>query len=88
MKFNRTFLLLFYLLAGIIVGSLLAQLFAGVPALSWLAYYAEIGFDPFTLDLAILNFTFGMRMGINVAQVITISLALFIYSKTAGRIVR
>ncbi len=85
MKLNKTFLFLFYLLAGIVIGNLLSQLLGGIPFLSWLAYYSEIGFDPFTLDLSVITFTFGINMGITVAQIITIGIALVFYRKTAGR---
>ncbi len=85
MKINKTLLLLFYLLAGVVAGNLLAQLLGSVPFLSWLAYYSEIGFDPFTLDLSVINFTFGMNMGITVAQIITIAIALAIFRKTSGK---
>ncbi len=85
MKLNKTLLLLFYLLAGIVAGNLISQLFSGIQILSWLSYYSEIGFSPFTLDLSVITFTFGMNMGITVAQIITISIALILYKKTSGK---
>lgn len=81
MKLKRTFLLLFCLLAGIVAGGMLASVCANVPVLSWLSYYNSIGFDPVTLDLSVLKVTFGLHMGVSVAQIITISLALFLYGK-------
>ncbi|MEG0910191.1 MAG: DUF4321 domain-containing protein [Ruthenibacterium sp.] len=82
MKLKRTFLLLFFLLAGIVSGGMLAKVCAGVPILSWLAYYSAIGFDPVTLDLSVLTLTFGLNMGISVAQIITISIAILCYNRT------
>ena len=84
-KTKRNFLLLFYLLAAIIIGALLASLCANVSFLSWLAYSRSIGFspeNPFVLDLSVLKLTFGFSMGISVAQIITIALAIFLYNKT------
>lgn len=81
MKLKRTFFLLFCLLAGIVSGALLASLCAGVPALAWLAYSSSIGFDPVTFDLNVFQLTFGMRMGVSVAQIITIALAVFVYNR-------
>lgn len=82
MKLKRTFLLLFFLLAGIVAGSLIASLCANVPVLSWLSYHNSIGFDAVTLDLVVFQLTFGMRMGVSVAQILTIALAIFLYNRT------
>lgn len=81
---KRTFLFLFYLLAGIIAGSLLANLCSGIPALSWLAYSNSIGFsagNPAVLNLLIVKITFGFSMTVSVAQIFTVSLAIFLYNK-------
>ncbi len=85
MKLKRNLLLLFFILAGIIIGGMLADLCARVPFLSWLAYARSIGFSPdhpFVLDLSVLKLTFGFSIGVSVAQIITISLAIFLYNKT------
>ncbi len=82
---KRTFLFLFYLLAGILTGSLLASLCRSIPALSWLGYANTIGFAagaPAVLDLIIVKITFGFAMSVSIAQIITISIAMFIYNRT------
>lgn len=82
---KRNFLFLFYLLAGILVGAVIAQACSGVPSLKWLGYSQEIGFspaNPAVLDLNIVRITFGFAMRISLAQVITISLALYLYVKS------
>ena len=81
---KKTFLFLFYLLAGIVTGSLLASLCRSIPALTWLGYTNTIGFaaaNPAVLDLIIFKITFGFSMSISVAQIITISVAMFLYNK-------
>ncbi len=81
---KKTFLFLFYLLAGIITGSLLASLCRSIPALAWLGYTNTIGFsaaNPAVLDLIIVKITFGFAMSVSIAQVITISIAMFLYNK-------
>ncbi len=81
---KKTFLFLFYLLAGIMAGSLLASLCAQVPALSWLAYSNTIGFsanNPAVINLLILKITFGFSMSVSVAQIITISVAMYLYHR-------
>ena len=82
---KKTFLFLFYLLAGIMAGALLANLCAGIPAFSWMAYSNTIGFsanNPAVLNLLIVKITFGFSMTISVAQIITVSLAMFVYNRT------
>ena len=81
---KKTFLFLFYLLAGIIAGSLLANLLVAIPSLSWLGYTRSIGFsasNPAVLDLIIVKITFGFSMSISVAQIITVSLAMYLYDR-------
>ena len=81
---KKDFMFLFYLLAGIIAGSIIANLCTGVGALSWLAYGQTIGFAPnapAVIDLAIIKVTFGFSMSLTVAHIITISLALLLYRR-------
>ena len=50
-------------LAGIVIGSFIAQATAGISALSWLNYGKNFGFTtPFVLDLGILVLTFGLKI--------------------------
>lgn len=84
MKLKRSLFFCFFLLAGIVLGGVAADLCARVPFLGWLSYSRWIGFspeNPLILDLSVLKLTFGFSMGISVAQVITISLAIFLYHK-------
>lgn len=81
---KNTFLFLFYLLAGIITGSLLASLCRSIPALAWLGYTNSIGFsaaNPAVLDLIIVKITFGFVMSVSVAQIITIAIAMYFYNR-------
>lgn len=85
---QRNLLLLFYVLAGIVIGAMLANVCQNVSFLSWLSYYQSIGFNaapPFVLDLSVIKITFGFSMGISVAQIFTIAAALFLYNKTRIR---
>lgn len=82
---KKDFLFLFYLLAGIITGSIIANLCSGVNALSWLSFGQTIGFapnSPAVLDLIIIKITFGFSMSITVAHIITIAAALYLYKKS------
>lgn len=60
MKMKRTLLLWFFILAGIVLGAMLASVCRNVPFLSWLSYYQSIGFNsdaPFVLDLSVVKLT-------------------------------
>lgn len=84
-QFKKDLMFVFYLVAGIVLGALLAHVCTGASFLSWLAYYVSFGIDeanPLVLDLAVLKLTFGLRVGVYVAQIFTIGLALFIYNRT------
>lgn len=78
---KRGLLLCFFLLSGILLGAMIASLCAGVPALSWLAFSKSISFHPM-LDLSVIVLDLNCTMGISVAQIITISLAIFLYGRT------
>ncbi len=85
MKLRRNLLFCFYLLAGVVLGALLANLCSGIQFLQWLCYESNIGFGPVTIDLSIVNFTVGAHMGINVAQIFTVGIALWLYYRVAGK---
>ena len=79
---KKNILLLFFILAGAMVGSLIASAAAGVPMLSWLAYTETIGIptaNPAYLDLAVVRVAFGLEMGLSMAQIGCIILSLFGY---------
>ena len=85
---KRTFLLCFYLAAGIVLGAMLASVCRNVPFLSWLAYSQSIGFNPdapFVLDLSVFRLSFGFTFSVSVAQIFTIGAAIFIYNRSKLR---
>ena len=88
MKMKRTLLLWFFILAGIVLGAMLAAVCKNVSFLSWLSHYQSIGFNadaPFVLDLSVVKLTFGFSMGVSVAQIFTIAAAIFLYNRTSLR---
>lgn len=79
---KNIWILLVFILSGLVVGGLLGKLAAGVPWLWWLAYEQEFGLEtPLILDLNILKLTFGLVLKINVASIIGMVLSIFIYKK-------
>lgn len=81
-KEKNIWILLVFILAGLVVGGLLGKLASGTPALWWLSYEQQFGLEsPLVLDLNILKLTFGLMLNINVASIIGMILAVFIYKK-------
>ncbi len=87
-RWKKNLLLIVFVLSGIILGALLADLAAGVPYLGWLSFGRTVGISPatpFVLDLSVLRLAFALELGINVAQVILVLLGVLAYRKLAGR---
>lgn len=82
MKDKNIWILILFILSGIVVGGLLGELASQVEFLSWLAYGQEFGFSsPIELNLNVIKLTFGLVFKINIASIIGIVLAIFIYKK-------
>lgn len=82
---KRTIAFLFFLLAGIVLGTVLARLCEGVGFLSWLAYTMSVGLatdSPMLLDLIVFKLAFGFTLTVNPAQILCIIVALIVYNKT------
>lgn len=81
-KEKNIWLLLVFLLAGLVIGGLLGKLASNVSWLWWLSYEQEFGLkSPIVLDLNVLKLTFGLMLKINVASIIGMILSVFIYKK-------
>lgn len=79
---KNKWILLLFILAGLVVGSLLGEVASKVKELWWLAYGQEFGLtSPLTLDLSIMKITFGLMIKINIASIIGVIIALLIYRK-------
>lgn len=77
---NRFWVLLVFILCGIVIGSLLGQLASNVNWLSWLAFGRSFGLsNPLTLDLGVIQLTFGLMININMASMIGVLIALIVY---------
>ena len=79
---KNIWVLLVFLLAGLVVGGLLGKLASGVSWLWWLSYEQQFGLEsPIVLDLSVIKLTFGLMFKINVASIIGMILSIFIYKK-------
>lgn len=80
---KNIWILVLFIFAGIVVGGLLGEFAAGMDFLWWLGYGEEFGLaQPVVIDLSIITLTFGIQFKINIASIIGIAIALFIYRKT------
>lgn len=80
---NKDFwILIIFLLAGLVIGGLLGDIASKVDSLWWLGYGQEFGLsNPVDLDLSVLKLTFGMIIKINIASIVGMAIAIFIYRK-------
>lgn len=81
-KEKNFWILLIFLLSGLVIGGLLGELANRVPWLWWLSYGESFGLStPVTLDLSVLSITFSCMIRINVASIIGMVLAIIWYRK-------
>ena len=79
---KNIWILLIFLLSGIVIGGLLGEFATKIDWLWWLSYGETFGLtDPLTLDLSILKISFALSFKINVAIIIGLAFAMFWYIK-------
>lgn len=77
---NRNpWLLLLLLGVGVVIGGFLGDIFKN--SIPMLSYGKAIGFQPFTLDLVVLKFTLGLMINLNIASIVGIIFAIFIFRR-------
>ncbi len=75
-------ILIIFILSGLVIGGLLGELASKVDFLWWLSYGQDFGLtSPIVLDLNIIRLTFALQLKINIASIIGIAIAIFIYRK-------
>ena len=75
-------IMLIFILSGLVIGGLLGDLAGNVNGLWWLAFGQEFGLEsPLVLNLSILKITFAFMIKINIASIIGMAIAIFIYRK-------
>lgn len=79
---KNIWILVLFVLCGIVVGGLLGDLASKVDFLWWLSYGESFGLSqPIELDLSVIKITFGLMFKINISSIIGMILAIFIYRK-------
>ena len=81
-KEKNIWILLIFILSGLVVGGLLGELASRVNWLWWLSYSQSFGLEnPITIDLSIMQITFALMFKISISSIIGMVLAIFIYKK-------
>lgn len=79
---KNIWILLIFILAGLVLGGLLGELASKVDFLWWLSYGESFGSRaPIELDLKVVTITFGLWIRMNVASIIGMAIAIFVYRK-------
>ena len=79
---KSTWIVLLFIFAGLVIGGLLGEVASQVDWLSWLAYGQTFGIqNPFVLELNVLSLTFAFSIYINIASIIGMAIAIFLYRK-------
>ena len=81
-KDKNIWVLLVFILTGLVIGGLLGQLASNIDWLWWLSYSQTFGLqEPIVLDLSVVTVTFALMFKISVASIIGMLLAILIYKK-------
>lgn len=79
---KNIWILLIFLLSGLVIGGLLGEFATKVDFLWWLSYGENFGLStPVELNLNVVTITFGLMFKINIASIIGMAIAIFIYRK-------
>lgn len=79
---KSTWIIILFIYVGLVIGGLLGEVAAQVDWLSWLSYGQTFGIqNPFVLELNVLSLTFAFSIYINIASIIGMTIAIFLYRK-------
>lgn len=74
--------LIIFILCGLVIGGLIGELASNVSWLNWLSYGQQFGLStPITLNLGVVELTFGILFKINISSIVGIVIAIFIYRR-------
>ena len=81
-KDKSIWILIIFILSGIVVGGLLGDLASKSGGLWWLAYGQEFGLrETLSVDLSVIKFSFSLLIKLNISSILGMILAVFIYRK-------
>lgn len=81
-KEKNIWILIVFILSGLVVGGLLGELASKIDWLWWLSYSQSFGLEnPVVVDVGVMKVTFALMFKISVSSIIGMVLAIFIYKK-------
>ena len=79
---KNVWILIIFILSGLVIGGLIGELAGKIDFLWWLSYGQNFGLsNPIQLDLNIVQITFALMFKINIASIIGMAIAIFVYRK-------
>ena len=79
---KNTWILMLFICSGLVLGGLLGQLASDIEWLRWLSYGQQFGLQsPLIVDLNVVQITFAFILNINIASIIGLAIAIFVYRK-------
>lgn len=79
---KNTWMAILFIFAGLVIGGLLGEVASQVDWLNWLAYGQTFGIEtPFVVNMNVLSLTFAFALHINIASIIGMAIAIFLYRK-------
>lgn len=80
MKIKSSWIIVFVMLTGLIIGTVIGSYCNGIGTLSWLNYGQVFGLTtPLVLDLGVFVLTLGLTIKINIASILGILIAFLCY---------
>lgn len=81
-KEKNIWILIIFILSGLVIGGLIGELASKVNWLWWISYSQSFGLEsPLILDIGVMKITFALMFKISVSSIIGMVLAIFIYKK-------
>lgn len=85
---KKTLYMIVLVVSAIVGGSLIGSAAQNAGSLKWLGYSKSFDFQPGTfINTDVLKLNFGFYISFNVAQILLVLLAIFVYYKTAPKLI-
>ena len=79
---SKTFVYLILFLSGVVVGTLVGNITAGIDFLNWLSYGIRFGTNgPISLNLGVIALDFGLSINLTISCIICILIAFIVARK-------